>query len=334
MPVQLLSRSFMTMSSKVFHRFTPQCLTANPSLGKLSDKIVLITGCSAGIGVETARAMKATGAHVFATARDLVKGQKALADILEPGKLDLLLVDLNSLASVRNFTAEFLEKSGGKLNILINNAGVMATPEGRTVDGFEMQFGTNHLAHFLLFQLVKPALLASSTPEFNSRVVNLSSTGHRYTEIHFDNLTLEGEYNPQAAYGQSKVANIYMANEIERRYSRLGLHAFSVHPGGIWEGSGLQKHVPHLVEQWSKMPGVAEHTKSQKQGAATTVWAAVAKVWEGKGGKYLEDCQISPPCKEGYTFLDMGFEKWAYDQKQAERLWKVSNELVGFEEKE
>ncbi|KAF2120892.1 hypothetical protein BDV96DRAFT_485305 [Lophiotrema nucula] len=307
-------------------------VTDNDLEGKLSGKVILITGVSAGIGVETARAMKATGAHVFGTVRDLAKGEKVLANDLEPGKLELLHLELESLVSVRSAAAEMLERSGGKLNILINNAGVMATPEGRTVDGFETQFGTNHLAHFLLFQKLKPALLASSTPEFNSRVVNVSSTGHRYSSIHFDNLNFEGEYNPQLAYGQSKLANIYMANYIDRHYGPRGLHALSCHPGGIWEGSGLQKHVSQLVEQWKVMPGVAEHIKSAAQGAATTTWAAVSKVWEGKGGKYLEDCQVSPPVKDGYSIIDMGHEKYAYDEENEEKLWEVSNELVGFKE--
>ncbi|KAF2727665.1 NAD(P)-binding protein [Polyplosphaeria fusca] len=309
-----------------------QIVKDNALEGKLSGKVVIITGCSAGIGVETARAMKATGAHVFVTARDLGKAQKVLADILEPGKLDLMLLKLDSLQSVRSFTAEFLQKSGGRLNILINNAGVMRTPEGRTSDGFETQFGTNHLSHFLLFQLLRPALIASATPDFNSRVVNVSSTGHRGCEIHFDNPNLDGEYDGGVAYGQSKLANIYMANYIDRHYGSQGLHALSIHPGGIWEGSGLQQHIPQLVEAWKKMPGVAEHMKSQKQGAATTVWAAVGNCWEGKGGRYLEDCQVSAPCKEGYTILDMGYETNAYNVGNEERLWKMSNELVGFQE--
>jgi NAD(P)-dependent dehydrogenase (short-subunit alcohol dehydrogenase family) len=270
---------------------------------------------------------------VFATARDLSKGKTALAGILEPGKVDLLLLDLNTLASVRSFATEFLDKSGGKLNILINNAGVMMTPEGRTKDGFETQFGTNHLAHFLLFQLLRPALLASSTPEFQSRVVNLSSMGHRYSEIHFDNLNLDREYEGSKAYGQSKTANIYMANEIERLYGSKGLHALSVMPGGIWEGSGLQQYVSDLVNDWKKMPGVAEYLKNAEQGAATTVWAAVGRTWEGKGGKYLEDCMVSPMVEEGYDYtLGIGYEKWAYDEEKAKRLWEVSNELVGFQE--
>jgi NAD(P)-dependent dehydrogenase (short-subunit alcohol dehydrogenase family) len=291
----------------------------------------LITGCSSGIGIETARALKATGARLFLTARDLSKGRKALGDILEPGKVDLLLLDLNSLASVRKFAAEFLSASNNKLNILINNAGVMVTPEGLTADGFETQFGTNHLAHFLLFQLVKTALLSSSTPDFHSRVVNVSSMGHRYFPPKMDNLMLTGEYDPNHAYAHSKTANIWFANEIERRYGGKGLHAFSLNPGGIM--TGLQIHVPaEVMEGWKADEQIQNYMKSPEQGAATTVWAAVAKVWEGKGGKYLDDCQVSQPVPEGYQLLDRGYAKWAYDEVSEDKLWKMSNEWVGVEE--
>lgn len=291
----------------------------------------MITGCSSGLGIETARALKTTGARLFLTARNLDKGREALGDILEPGRVDLLLLDLNSLASVREFAKEFLKASGNKLNILINNAGIMETPEAKTADGFESQFGTNHLAHFLLFQLVKPALLSSSTPNFQSRVVALSSMGHRYFPPKVDNLMLTGEYDANHAYAHSKTANIWFANQIERLYGDKGLHALSLHPGGIW--TGLQIHTPpEMMEAYKKNDQVTQYMKSTEQGAATTVWAAVAKVWEGKGGKYLDDCQIAPAVPEGYGLFDSGYEKWAYNQENEEKLWKMSNEWVGFTE--
>lgn len=307
------------------------CTWTDRFIGALTDKTILITGCSSGIGIETARALKATGARLFLTARNLDKGREALGDILEPGKVDLLLLDLNSLGSVREFAAEFLKASSSKLNILINNAGIMATPEALTADGFESQFGTNHLAHFLLFQLVKPALLSSSTSEFQSRVVALSSMGHRYNAPKMDNLMLKGEYNADHAYAHSKTANIWFANEIERRYGDKGLHALSLHPGGIW--TGLQIHTPpEMMEVYKANEQVRQYMKSTEQGAATTVWAAVAKVWEGKGGKYLDDCQIAPAVPEGYTLFESGYEKWAYDPENEAKLWKMSNEWVGFQE--
>lgn len=277
--------------------------------------------------------MKATGAHIYATARNLAKGQKALAGILEPGKVELLELDLESFASVRSCAAEFLAKSAGKLNILINNAGSMAPPEGRTKDGLETQFGVNHAAHFLLFQLLKNALLSSATPAFHSRVVNLTSNAHRFSEVHFDNLNLEGEYEATKAYGQSKTANIYMATEIERRYGAQGLHGLAAHPGATFENSGISTHLtPEALEQYKQYPGMAEYLKSPPQGAATSVWAAVAPVWEGVGGKYVEDCQVASPVKEGYGIASVGYETWAYDEEKARRLWEVSNVLVGFVE--
>ncbi|KAI1454497.1 hypothetical protein F4805DRAFT_439354, partial [Annulohypoxylon moriforme] len=180
-------------------------------VGAMSDNVVLITGVSSGMGPETVRALASTGATIFATARNLDKAREALGNtLLETGRVHLLLMDQTDLSSVRACADEFRQKSGGKLNILINNAGVMKTPEGRTKDGFELQFGTNHLSHFLLFYLLEGLLLASSTPEFHSRVVNVSSVGHRDGPVRFDNLNFEGEYDGTSpADGQSKTANIY-----------------------------------------------------------------------------------------------------------------------------
>lgn len=238
---------------------------------------------------------------------------------------------MNSLTSVREFARAFLSKTNNQLNILINNAGIMAIPEEKTEDGFEKQFGTNHLAHFLLFQLLKPALLASSTPDFNSRVVSVSSMGHRTKDIDLDNIMLEnGAYTPYGAYAHSKIGNIYLANEIERRYGSQCLHANSLHPGGIW--TGLQDHLD--MSAFAGDPDVLNYMKNAEQGAATTVWAAVAKCWEGCGGKYLDDCQIAPPHPEGGKRLDSGYAPWAYDEEKAKKLWTMSNKLVGLPESE
>jgi len=160
-------------------------------IGKWSDKVILITGCSSGIGVETARSLHKTGAHIYITVRDDKKGEAVIKQIVEEtpngAKIDLLHCELDSLASVRKCAAEFLSKSK-QLNILINNAGIMACPEGTTKDGFESQFGTNHLGHFLLFYLLKDILIASSTATFNSRVISLSSSAHQYSPVLFDDL--------------------------------------------------------------------------------------------------------------------------------------------------
>ncbi|MCJ1394476.1 hypothetical protein MMC18_007354 [Xylographa bjoerkii] len=293
--------------------------------GKLSGKVMLITGCSSGIGVETARALSATGAMLFLTTRDMKKGEAALKGILEPGRVYLLQLDLNSLASVKKCAEEFLQRSK-TLNVLINNAGIMACPEGRTVDGFETQFGTNHLAHFLLFNLLKPTLLTSSTPAFNSRVIDVSSSGHRRGGIHLDDLNFEHTaYEPFMAYGQSKTANIYMTNEIERRYGKQGLHGLSLHPGGIM--TGLQTYVPDEIKETWKSDAATKRMKSVPQGAATTVWAAVSSEWEGKGGKYLEDCQESRPVKGVW-----GYAPHAFDPEKEGKLWTASLKLVGLQD--
>ncbi|KAK6592008.1 oxidoreductase [Botrytis cinerea] len=208
--------------------------------GQWANKTILITGCSSGLGVETARALAATGATLYLTVRDVAKTKAILGDLLQLDRIHLLTLDLNSLASVRSCASEFLSRSES-LNILIENAGVMTTPEGRTMDGFETQIGTNHLGHFLLFQLLKPVLLASATPEFNSRVIILSSVGHRISDVHFENLNLEGEYEPWKAYGQSKTASLWAANHIDRSFGNRGLHAFSLHPGSV--NTDLSRHM-------------------------------------------------------------------------------------------
>lgn len=160
------------------------------------------------------------------------KAREALASIISSPRVHLLHLNLSSLASVRACAADFLSQSK-QLNIFIANAGIMACPEGRTDSGFETQLGTNHLSHFLLFNLLKDALLASSTTELPSRAVILSSIAHQAAEVNFDNINLEGIYDPWLAYGQSKTCNLWTANEIERRFGGQGLHAFSVHPGGV-----------------------------------------------------------------------------------------------------
>jgi NAD(P)-dependent dehydrogenase (short-subunit alcohol dehydrogenase family) len=206
----------------------------------------------------------------------------------------------------------------------------MATPYGHTKDGFETQFGTNHVSHFLLFHLLKPTLLKSSTPRFNSRVVTVSSNGHRLSEIRFDdfNFAQESDYVPFVGYGQSKTANIYMANEIDRRYGKDGLHGLSVHPGGIW--TGLQIHVkdPGFRERYSSGPG-KNIMKSPEQGAATQVYAAISKDWEGRGGRYLCNCEEAGP-STGKPF-DEGYSDWVYDVEKARKLWDVSLKMIGEE---
>lgn len=300
--------------------------------GDLSGKVIIITGCSSGIGPATAEALVATGATIYCAVRDLEKGKSALGSLLDNGKVHLLHLDLTSLASVKAF-AEEIKKRESKVNILINNAGVMAIPT-RTVtsDGFETQIGTNHFAHFYLFCQLRDLLLAGSTPDFQSRVINLSSSGHRVSPAKLDDINLEKGYNPWEAYGSSKTASIHMANQIERLYGSRGIHGYSVMPGGII--TPLQKHIQEDIEWAKKDQRTSNWMKSPEQGSATTVFAAVARELEGKGGVYLENCQVAPPIprildESGYDRLEYGHSAWAYDQEREEKLWKLSLELVG-----
>ncbi|KAH8165399.1 hypothetical protein CIB48_g2878 [Xylaria polymorpha] len=297
--------------------------------GKLAGQTVLITGCSAGIGIETSRALYLTGATLYLTARNLEKAKTTLSDIVSSDRVHLLELDLESLASVRACAAEFLSKNTS-LNILICNGGVMIPPEGRTKDGFETQFGTNHLSHFLLFNLLRPALLAGATPEKSSRAIILSSMGHRRGGVNFDNVNFEGNYKPMMAYAQSKTANLWTANEIERRYGSQGLHAWSIQPGGV-TNTELGRHL--LPEQeallWTDPQLATILAKNPEQGAATSVWAAVAAALEGQGGRYLENCQIIGPYDASTGRYGPGFAPHAYDVENAQKLWEKSLEWVG-----
>jgi NAD(P)-dependent dehydrogenase (short-subunit alcohol dehydrogenase family) len=276
--------------------------------------------------VDTARAIAATGARCFLGTRDLKRGEEALKDILEPGRVELIQIDVGSLNSVRAAAKTFLEKSS-TLNVLINNAAIMACPEAKSVDGFESQLAINFLGHFSLYKLLESTLLQSSTPTFHSRVVNVASSGHHASGIHFDNINLEGEYDPWVAYGQSKTATIYMTNEIERRYGSQGLHGLSLMPGGI--ATELQRYVPdELKKAWSTGEAVQKFWKSTAQGSATTLVAAIGKEWEGKGGVYLEDCQESiptPPGGEG----SVGYAAHAFDPDKETKLWDLATKMVG-----
>ncbi|KAF4977649.1 hypothetical protein FDECE_18330 [Fusarium decemcellulare] len=309
-------------------------------VGKLKGKTVLVTGANQGIGFEAARAFHATGATVFLGSRDPVKGKQAIDKIrdLDPtndAPLHLIKISVDSLDSVREAAQAFLNHDADiKLNLLVLNAGIMAPPYSKTVDGFESQLATNHLGHFLLFQLLKPALLAASTPSLNSRVVSVSSLAHRSSEIRFHDLNFEepDSYDAWTAYGQSKTANIYLANEIERRYGHQGLHAFSLHPGGI--ATNLLQYLSQEMKDYAAQnPELQKGFKSVPQGAATTVFAALSKSLEGKGGKYLVDEAEAPPADPNADAMspDSGYSTWAYDQDKAARLWVESNKLVGLE---
>ncbi|KAL4987941.1 short-chain dehydrogenase [Aspergillus falconensis] len=301
---------------------------------RLKGKVMVITGSTAGIGLETARALSATGATLFLTVRDLDRARKTLSSILEPGRVLLVLMNNDSLASVKAAAATILALSQNQVNILICNAAILGGPERQiTIDGHEMHFAVNYLSHFFLFQLLKPALLASASPTFASRVVMVASSAYRACTLSpADNYHFEkGGYEPFLAYAQSKLATIYLANEIERRYGSKGLHATSLHPGTI-----LTKLFDSLGPEAAAMVAgqVKPRIKSCEQGAATTVLAAVGKEWENKGGRYLEDCEEAGPGEENNDVLGQGYVQQTYDPHCEARLWQDSLKMVGMEDAE
>ncbi len=293
----------------------------------LHGRDAIVTGGASGIGVETVRALAAAGARVVLATRDRAKGEAVAASLRKEtggGAIEFRALDLASLASVRAFVAEYLTLNR-KLNILINNAGIMATPLSYTVDGFESQFGTNHIGHFALTVGLLPALRAAGM----ARIVALTSIGHRRSDVHFEDLNFrQRPYDPWNAYGQSKTANVLFAVATTERYGGDGIIANAVHPGGIM--SGLQKYVSR--EEQIKMGWIDEsgavnsRFKSTEQGAATSIWAAVSRDLEGVGGRYLEDCSIAKPWSSESPFS--GVMPYALDADHARRLWSVSEELI------
>ncbi|KAL1304311.1 hypothetical protein AAFC00_000714 [Neodothiora populina] len=308
-------------------------------LNGLKGKVVIITGATSGIGIETARALHATGAKIYLAVRNLEKGAAVIKDIQSnpgssgEGELVLLKLDTASLASVRSAAKEFLSKEK-TLNILVNNAGIMACPYTLTDDGLESQIATNHFGHFLFFQLLKDTMLSSSSASFQSRVIDVASSGHALCQINFDDIHFKkGDYNTWNAYGQSKLANIYMASSIERHYGAKGLHAFSLHPGVILTtgiASNMDPAQAHLISLSEESFGNLLITA--EQGAATTVWAAVSPDLEGRGGTYLADVGEASPREPGENQGGPGYAPYAYDEELEEKLWKLSYETVGVPE--
>ena len=300
----------------------------------LTGKRVLVTGVSAGIGVETARALAAHGAQVVGAARDLSKAQAATeqvrAQAANGGSLDLVQLDLASLESVRR-CADGLLAAKKPFDLIIANAGVMACPKGKTADGFETQFGTNHLGHFVLVNRIASLLKGGS------RLVNLSSAGHRYADVNLEDPNFEHTpYEEFIAYGRSKTANVLFAVEFDRRHKARGVRATAVHPGAI--KTELSRHLtPQVLEKLiaeinaSQPKGAAPFSyKSIPQGAATSVWAAGVAGAEAIGGRYCEDCHVAEVVSTpGLSGLRGGVRSYALDPQHAQALWQKSEEMVG-----
>jgi WW domain-containing oxidoreductase len=286
----------------------------------LEGKNILITGANSGIGKETARVLAKHGAYVIMACRDMKKAEEAQQEILSQhpeAKVDIMKLDLGSLQSVKDFSEEFLKRDL-PLHVLLCNAGIMGIPYSETPEGFEIQFGTNHLGHFLLTKLLLPSLKKGAP----SRVVVVSSTAHRFSSIMFDDINgktwhkgKSGSYSKFKAYGQSKAANILFASELDRRMRTEGIPitANSLHPGAIKTnlGAHLQGFSKTFLDQCAKVV-----FKSIPQGAATSVYAAISPELEGIGGRYLSDSNLAVPARH------------AADPNVAKKLWDLSEELT------
>jgi NAD(P)-dependent dehydrogenase (short-subunit alcohol dehydrogenase family) len=293
----------------------------------LAGRTALVTGASGGLGAETARALASVGARVTLAARDLEKAE-AVAEAIRKSTgnhaLDLLELELSEPASVRAAAESWLADHEA-LHLLVNNAGVMACPLGRTKEGYELQFATNHFGHFLFTGLLVPALLRGAP----ARIVNLSSAGHRMSGVVFEDIHYENRpYDKWEAYGQSKSANVLFSVALNRRLSERGVTANAVHPGMIVTELGRHLSKDDVKELMSRRPAGSEMVwKSVESGAATSVWAAAAPELEGRGGLYLEDCHEAGP-KESEEDVD-GYAQWAVDPGAAEQLWTLSEKAVG-----
>jgi NAD(P)-dependent dehydrogenase (short-subunit alcohol dehydrogenase family) len=303
----------------------------------LSGTRVLVTGVSSGLGLETARAAAAHGAEVVGTARDLDTARRALEPHADLG-IDVVACDLASLASVRA-CAESLTSRGGAFAVVVANAGVMNAPLGRTVDGFETHFGTNHLGHFVLVNRLGPLI------RDGGRVVTLTSRAHHTSDVDLDDPGFDrSPYSPFRAYGRSKTANVLFAVEFDRRRRDRGVRGIAVQPGGI--RTALLRHTTDEVMR-DMMAQLAEHSrptgdgtgdgtgegaeaspqraKTVEQGAATTVWAAFVAPLDEVAGRYCEDCRVADVADAGVD----GVRPYALDPERASALWARSEDLVG-----
>ncbi len=301
----------------------------------LSGKRVLVTGVSAGLGVETARALVAHGASVVGAARDLAKAERATSVVREAataggGSFELIELDLASFASIRG-ASDRLKADGRLFDVVIANAGVMATPYGKTADGFETQFGTNHLGHFLFVNRIA-GLIADG-----GRLVNVASSGHRFADVDLDDPNFEHTpYDAWQAYGRSKTANILFAVEFDRRHKARGVRATALHPGGINTELGRHVGLEALQDMIARINAdlAAEGKppykwKSIPQGAATSVWAGFVADGDKVGGRYCENCHVSEVTDGLINPVSEGVRSYALDADRAKALWAKSEELVG-----
>lgn len=288
----------------------------------LSGKTAIVTGGHSGLGLETTRALASAGARVIVGARNLAPAREAVGQIKGVETWEL---DLSDLSSVRRFAEAFLDL-GRHADVVVNSAGIMACPETRVGRGWEAQFATNHLGHYALVNLLWPAL------ENGARVIAVSSAGHHYSAIRWDDVQFDGGYDKWLAYGQSKTANALFAVHLDAMGRERGVRAFSLHPGSII--TPLQRHIPleeMIALGWADAAGNPAHPevlKTPEQGAATQVWAATSPQLDGLGGVYCEDCDIAGMAVGDDNAL-VGVRTHAIDPDQARRLWALSAALTG-----
>lgn len=289
----------------------------------LTGRRAVVTGAASGIGVETARSLARAGAEVTLAVRDTGAGERVARDIADTTgneQVRVARLDLVDRATIGAFAGAW----DGPLDLLVNNAGIMASPLARTPEGWESQFATNHVGHMALALGLHEALAAAGA----ARIVSVSSSGHLNSPVVFEDLHFERRpYEPWAAYGQSKTANVLFAVEATRRWAGDGIVANALMPGGIM--TNLQRHVPQSTkDDWAKMIETGRFTpKTPQQGAATTLVAAVAPEFAGTGGHYLEDCNEAPTVANDAQ-VQAGVREWALDPAQAQRLWDVTLGLL------
>jgi NAD(P)-dependent dehydrogenase (short-subunit alcohol dehydrogenase family) len=308
----------MTGSARIGTPFTAQSTAQEVVDGiDLTGRRVIVTGGASGIGIETARALAGAGAEVTLAVRNQEAGQRTAEDIIattDNKQIHVALLDLADQSSVASFVAGW----DGPLHILVNNAGVMASPLMRTPEGWEMQFATNHLGHFALATGLQPALAAAG----GARIVSVSSSAHLRSPVVFDDIHFQQrEYEPWAAYGQSKTANVLFAVEATRRWSDDGIYVNALHPGGI--RTNLQRYVSdeELSRLRAQSGPAAPSWKTPEQGAATSVLVATSPLLDGVGGRYFEDCNEAAPNQPGTR---VGVAAYALDPEAAALLWQVS----------
>jgi NAD(P)-dependent dehydrogenase (short-subunit alcohol dehydrogenase family) len=297
----------------------------------LRHHIAVVTGGYTGIGLETTRAFVSVGATVIVPARDREKATRALGDIdAAPGAIEIETLDLIDPRSIDACAQRFLA-SGRPLHLLVNNAGIMATPLTRDRRGFESQFATNHLGHFQLAVRLWPALRAAN----GARIVALSSRAHQRSAVDFDDPNFDRRpYDRWIAYGQSKTADALFAVGADARGEPAGIRAFSLHPGGI-VSTDLVRHMTReelmatgfMDEEGRPIIDPANNKKTPEQGAATTVWCATSPRLNGLGGVYCENCDIALGTAAASTEM-LGVRPWATDPEAAERLWLLSERLT------